>query len=196
MNIEQLAKHLNGREYPLSILADLRAEMVARGYVLVVGASDDYLMFHGAISESSYEMDVAVDQNGIRKRACHDADCPHDDALLAAGPRITGTFNPKGDGPSWRIDANIPHAKFQVMEDGEVNCEAVVFCLRSAFIHETDVFTLWEPTDAEIASACMSYRHDFGILEEAQREAIKRTAREWLRVWKREFSWSNGGRPV
>ena len=42
------------------------------------------------------------------------------------------------------------------------------------------------PTDAQVASACMSYRHDFGMLDGAQRSATVAEAREWLRAWRKE----------
>ena len=39
------------------------------------------------------------------------------------------------------------------------------------------------PTDAEVADACMWYRHDFGLLDEREREVVRFAAREWLRAW-------------
>lgn len=41
-------------------------------------------------------------------------------------------------------------------------------------------------TDAQIASACMSYRHDFGLLEPDERTKIMFTAREWERAFAKE----------
>ncbi|WP_207897488.1 hypothetical protein, partial [Rhizobium sp. PP-F2F-G48] len=43
-----------------------------------------------------------------------------------------------------------------------------------------------EVTDAMVNSACMSYRHDFGLLPELDREALRRTARWWLEAWQKE----------
>lgn len=45
----------------------------------------------------------------------------------------------------------------------------------------------WEPTDAQINSACMSFRHDFGLLSDEERARTKFYAREWLRAWLREL---------
>lgn len=45
-----------------------------------------------------------------------------------------------------------------------------------------------DPTDAQTASACMSYRHDFGLLEEGNRASTMFIAREWLRAWRKEFN--------
>lgn len=41
-------------------------------------------------------------------------------------------------------------------------------------------------TDAEIASACLSYRHDFGLLPDDQRRALMAQAREWDRALQKE----------
>ncbi|WP_222042394.1 hypothetical protein [Rhizobium laguerreae] len=45
----------------------------------------------------------------------------------------------------------------------------------------------WEPTEAQINSACLSYRHDFGLLNGEEREMVRFKAREWLRAWLREL---------
>ena len=50
-----------------------------------------------------------------------------------------------------------------------------------------------EPTDAQVASACLSYRHDFGLLGKQQQEAEMFRAREWLRAWRKEFAATKGG---
>jgi hypothetical protein len=43
-----------------------------------------------------------------------------------------------------------------------------------------------EPTPAQVASACMSYRHDFGLLDPAKRSTTVFQAKEWLRAWRKE----------
>ena len=45
----------------------------------------------------------------------------------------------------------------------------------------------WVPTAAQTASACMSYRHDFGLLEPKERAMEMFLAKEWLRAWMREM---------
>jgi hypothetical protein len=53
---------------------------------------------------------------------------------------------------------------------------------------QSDVNAGGHPTESQIASACLSYRHDFGLLSEPQRELIMFQGLEWLRAWRREFS--------
>lgn len=45
----------------------------------------------------------------------------------------------------------------------------------------------WEPTPAQLDSACMSFRHDFGLLDEDERASVRFEAREWLRAWLHEL---------
>jgi hypothetical protein len=44
----------------------------------------------------------------------------------------------------------------------------------------------WEPTDAQINSACLSFRHDYGLLDDHDRERLGFVAVEWLRAWQKE----------
>lgn len=45
-----------------------------------------------------------------------------------------------------------------------------------------------KPTDAQVASACMSYRHDFGLLSDDERKTVMFQAREWLHAWQKEIA--------
>jgi hypothetical protein len=42
------------------------------------------------------------------------------------------------------------------------------------------------PTEAQINSACMSYRHDYGLLTGDERKMVRFQALEWLRAWQKE----------
>lgn len=41
-------------------------------------------------------------------------------------------------------------------------------------------------TDKQIDSACMSYRHDYGLLDEKKREDVRMAAKYWLEAWMKE----------
>lgn len=41
----------------------------------------------------------------------------------------------------------------------------------------------WQPTEAQVISACHSYDHSFGLLKEDAQKKLKFQAREWLRAW-------------
>jgi len=41
-------------------------------------------------------------------------------------------------------------------------------------------------TEEQVDSACLSYRHDFGLLPEGDRNQLRFEAREWLHAWLKE----------
>lgn len=42
-----------------------------------------------------------------------------------------------------------------------------------------------EITDKDVLSACLSYRHDFGLLSEEEKLTIIFEANQWLYAWKK-----------
>ena len=51
----------------------------------------------------------------------------------------------------------------------------------------TDTIPTWQPTDAQIDSACLSYDHSFGLMGEQSRDQLRFEAKEWLHAWRKEF---------
>lgn len=50
-------------------------------------------------------------------------------------------------------------------------------------------FHSWEkPTAREIDSACMSFRHDFGLMDQEQKDRLRWQAYEWLHAWRKELT--------
>ena len=45
-------------------------------------------------------------------------------------------------------------------------------------------------SEAQIASVCLSYRHDFGLLPPVERKRIMFTAREWEHAFAKEHAWA------
>lgn len=45
-----------------------------------------------------------------------------------------------------------------------------------------------KPTEAQVASACLSYRHDFGLLDGLERTLVMQQARDWLHAWQKELA--------
>lgn len=43
-----------------------------------------------------------------------------------------------------------------------------------------------EPTPTQLHSACLSFRHDYGLMNEQAREELRFLALEWFRAWQRE----------
>jgi len=44
----------------------------------------------------------------------------------------------------------------------------------------------FDPSAAQLHSACLSYRHDYGVMSEEARKSLQFTALEWFRAWQKE----------
>lgn len=133
-----IAQKLHGLTYPLRIPKDVQAEAKAAGMVIVYGASDDLMEFDGAISDEIGACDGAtalVDAKG----PLPDWDSVKDEGEEAAADymarkphvrMIEAIWSPNDmPGTSWRYETDIPHATFDIMEDGEIYCRGIVFAL-------------------------------------------------------------------
>lgn len=135
MTKEQFAARLSGREYGSEITPEEEFMAQRDGLVVVFGASDDLVEFRGDINDEldayngttvkldglgllprreSIEDDVELEKYFIRKRG----NLKTIEALWCAE-----------DGYSWTFKTDIPHATFEVMEDGEHYCRGIVFDL-------------------------------------------------------------------
>ena len=47
-----------------------------------------------------------------------------------------------------------------------------------------------EPTPQQVNSACLSYDHSFGLMDEDQKERLRNQAKKWLHAWKKELDLS------
>ncbi|WP_122867923.1 hypothetical protein [Pseudomonas viridiflava] len=136
MTKEQLAAQLDGIQYPAhrAITTDQIAAAKAAGLVIVYGESDDLMEFDGASRDEigCYEGGIAlVDLQGVLP----DRDSLEDDDEIveyAARKKSAMTIEAlwcKETGYSWTYKTDIPHATFEVMEDGEHYCRGIVFSL-------------------------------------------------------------------
>lgn len=139
MTKEELAKKLDGIEYRKDISSELIAEAIEYDLVIVYGLSDDLMEIEGAISDEGgcYEGEVfLIDEDGLLPRR---DDIDDDDELEKYFSRkkkakkleaLWCTPHPENE-PAWTYSTEIPHASFNVMEDGEVQCRGIVFDLKS-----------------------------------------------------------------
>lgn len=137
MTKEELAALLNGREYLSEITEREEVAAKAAGLLVIFGASDDLTELRGALN------DEAGAYNGATHRIDHLGFIPdwesvdHDDEDDCAA-----YFKRKGQGIevrakwsegaySWVIEVDVPHATFDIVEDGEKYCRGVVVDLAS-----------------------------------------------------------------
>lgn len=137
MTKEQVADQLDGLEYPLEIKKLQREQLAADRLVVVFGASDDLMEFRGAIYDEvgSYGGSTAlVDSEGLLpERDSFEGDGSDDVELEHFFGRKKVAKEIKAewcrDGYSWTYQTNIPHATFEIMDDGEKYCRGIVFSL-------------------------------------------------------------------
>ena len=136
MNIHELAATLNGRQYGEEITRKEAAEAARYRLVVAFGASDDLVELRGAIDEElgAWEgVTIRVDAEGYLP-AWKDVDKEEEDDAADYFRRKPHAREVKvlwdaGNGYSWTIETDIPHAAFDIMEDGEKFCRGIVFSL-------------------------------------------------------------------
>lgn len=135
MTKEEFAKELDGVEYAQETKDKSLIQQAKRsGLVMVYGASDDLVEFDGAIYDECYCYDsvqIFVCHNGNSFKPVtdisHDCDCEYCgfENMKESAKTIKADFDK--DGYTWIISTEIPHATFEVMEDGEKFCRGIVF---------------------------------------------------------------------
>lgn len=132
MNIEELAKKLNGREIGNEITKEETEEARKSGLVVVYGASDDLMEFVGALTEEEDVFDggsVKVTKEGVlHPPHTFCATCQYFRPIYEAAKEIEAVWNDSGI--SWSYKTDIPHVPFYVMEEGEVYCRGIVFSVK------------------------------------------------------------------
>lgn len=139
MNREQMAALINGREYRSEITRAEEAQAKASGLIVIFGASDDLLEFRGVVHDevSAYDGTTALLHAAGVMPEWEDFDEKDDEAMARAYFSLKPRAKPiraawDTEGYSWVISADIPHATFEIVEDGEKYCQGIV-------IHVTDL---------------------------------------------------------
>jgi hypothetical protein len=130
MNSQELAIALNGCEYGKETGPADNQIAKKSGLVVVFGASDDLMEFRGAVNDEMgcYEGGEAFfTRSGLLVNECDNEDCPHFKRLMKTATPIKAKWDVEGY--SWVYETAIPHASFEVLEDGEKYCRGIVFAL-------------------------------------------------------------------
>lgn len=131
MNIQEFAQMLNGRQMGQEITREEERQTKELGYVVLFGASDDLAEFRGAIYDEvacyGGTDDIYVTTAGlVEELECH---CKY--ALAARKKEIETAKRIEAiwaeEGYAWTYKTDIPHATFDIMEDGEKYCRGIVF---------------------------------------------------------------------
>jgi len=131
---ETLAMALNGREYNSEITDKEAQEAKAAGLVVVFGASDDLMEFRGAIYDECGACDgstALVDGEGLlpeRGQIDDDETLEKFFRRRKTARKIRAIWNNRTL-HSWTYETDIPHATFEIVEDGAPYCRGIVFAL-------------------------------------------------------------------
>lgn len=132
MDMHEAAAALNGSEYPDVGDGKLFAEMKQAGLIAVYGASDDLTEFNGAIYDevgASNQTEHRLTQKGLPYSDCESGHrCPYFEKWLETIPvAVTALWD--HEGYSWYLKTDLPHATFDVVEDGDTYCRGLVIAL-------------------------------------------------------------------
>jgi hypothetical protein len=134
MTKEELAAKLNGREIGEEMTKDEEQQAKKDWLVVVYGASDDLMEFAGYINdETGASNNSAAYFNVDGLLPDHDGDncdceyCGLAEAMSKAG-KLMAIWDK--DGYSWQYTTDIPHATFDIMEEGQKYCKGIVFDIR------------------------------------------------------------------
>jgi len=131
---EELATTLNGREYGDEITKGEEILAKQSGLVVMFGYSDDNVELRGAIDDEigAYDGTIISFLNGeILQNECGEEECPYFQKLKE-NPAVKTVEAIWDNGEyDWTFKTDIPHATFEVVEDGEKSCRGIVFDVAS-----------------------------------------------------------------
>jgi len=135
MTKESLAALLTGREYHNEITKQEEQEAKEAGLVVVFGYSDDNMEMRGAIHEEfgAYEGgEIAFTKEGKEIEA-EDMEVLEKYNVVPPLNKIEAVWCPENNEGdimcSWLYETEIPHSEFDIMEDGELYCQGIVFSI-------------------------------------------------------------------
>lgn len=129
---ELLAMALHGREYPFALTDEEQAQAATAGLVVIFGSGDDSFEARGAFAGQQYVYDhgtVLIDSKGLLpERGNIDDDAELRDFFVREplAKKVDAIFGTVAPEPSWTYSTALPHATFEIIEDGEVYCRGIV----------------------------------------------------------------------
>ena len=132
MTKEELALKLNRRDRRARFEKTESAEAKENGLIIIYGESDDLVEFEGLLYDEigAYDgTDFIIATKGMEIPSFDDEKLYYKAEILQAIPieeesttsinRFKAVWNDEGN-PCWEIQTELPHAKFEILEDGEL----------------------------------------------------------------------------
>lgn len=101
------------------------------GLVIVFGYSDDNTEFRGAIFDEVGSGDLYISEKGklLDDDQLEALQSLINDGTIAKSPSLTKIHSQYTEDGVWQFTTDIPHATFDVTEDGQLYCKAIVFSI-------------------------------------------------------------------
>lgn len=130
MELKEFAKMLDGRSIGDEVSKELRKIAEDNDFIIIHGASDDLAVIDGRINDEVGSLynggEIAFVDGYLFSKECGDDECPHDSRIWDCAIKVEADWCAP-DKPCWSYSTSIPHEKFNIIEDGEVWCEGIVF---------------------------------------------------------------------
>jgi hypothetical protein len=129
MTAQELAKMLDRAEYGREVTPEIKGLAKENSLVIVFGYSDDCMELYGAINDefSCYGGGNAFLTKDGPMEPC-DCECSYYRKALSNSVEVKAIWH-DGSGYSWTYETSIPHAEFEVLEDGARYCRGIVFSM-------------------------------------------------------------------
>ena len=131
MTTEEFSVFLDRREIGNEISEQEEKIAKDNDLVVVFGASDDLMLFRGAIygEVSCYDGGIAyLDETGLHQNECDEENCPYFEKIKEDARMIEAVWCER-EPTSWTYKTDITHSTFRIYEDGVVWCVGIIFRL-------------------------------------------------------------------
>lgn len=131
---ESVAAALTGSSYPFDVPREVAAQAKSAGLLIIYGASDDLMEFDGIIRDEvgCYDGGSALlDRSGLVQRDDDATDDEIADYVIRkrSSAKVDALWAAEGE-YSWTYATDVPHATFEIVEDGEPYCRGIVIDTR------------------------------------------------------------------
>jgi len=139
MNKEELAKMLHGRQYRDEMEPNEEQLAKENGLIVIFGASDDLVEFRGLLYDEidAYEGthfiiavpddEIPVDEDEETFRRAKNLEAvPIREESVVKKNRFEAEWSPMQLDASWLIKTKLPHAIFDIWDDGSFYCRGIV----------------------------------------------------------------------
>lgn len=128
MTIKERATLLDKREYGSEITKEECKQAEADRVVIVYWCSDDNVELRWAIDDEQGAWNwttVYFSDNDLLKNDCNEDECPYFEANKEKAKNIKA--HRQKDNYAWVFETDIPHEKFEIVEDWEIYSTGIVF---------------------------------------------------------------------